>query len=315
MAYTKVAKKYSGKINEVTLGTGDKAITIGGRNVLPLHHFDGEVGNPPKVGLEITDIVPEDWNDALKDLYSDVIGDAAKWAKYVEDNYAPDFICLHFVGASPDGANKSVEECVEVAKQVADAITTPLVVAGSKNDEKDGELFAAVAEALQGKNILILAAKEENYKTVGAAGALAYQQKVAAESSVDINLAKQLNILMTQLGVKEEDIVMHLGSAAAGYGFEYLSSTMDRVILAALGQNDTTLQMPIITPAAFDTWGVKEAVASETDEPEWGNAEERGTHLEVTTAAACLVSGADAVIVRHPKSLQTVKNFIEGLLQ
>ncbi|MFZ7132770.1 MAG: acetyl-CoA decarbonylase/synthase complex subunit delta [Eubacteriales bacterium] len=314
MAYKKVAKKYSGKFKEVSIGTGDKAITIGGKNVLPFHYFDGEMGHSPKVGMEILDEVPKDWNQAITNLYEGVMEDTATWAKFVEEKYSPDFICVRFQGAHPDGKNKSVATCVEIAKKVSEAVSLPLVVAGCKDDGKDAEIFSAIAEALEGKNILLLAAKEENYKTVGAAGALAYKQKVAAESSVDINLAKQLNILMTQLGVKKEDMVMNVGCAAAGYGFEYVSSTMDRITLAALGQNDDSLQMPIITPVSFETWTVKESVATEQDEPQWGSMEERGIHMEISTASACLMSGSDAVVVRHPKSLETMKTFIHGLL-
>lgn len=314
MAYKKTAKKYSGKISQVTVGTGEKAITLGGKNVLPFYKFDGDAGNKPKVGIEIMDESPSEWSGEFAELYSEAGNDTAAWAKLVEEKYAPDFICLRFEGADPNGKNKSVEECVEVAKKVADSITVPLVVAGSKNNDKDAELFKNVAEALQGKNILLLAAKEENYKTVGAAGALAYGQKVAAESSVDINLAKQLNILMSQLGVKKEDIVMNVGCAAVGYGYEYVSSTMDRILLAALGQNDESLQMPIITAVSFDSWSVKESLATEADEPQWGNQMERGIHMEVSTAAACLVSGSDAVVVRHPKSLETMKKFVNSMM-
>ena len=166
MAYKKVGKKYSGKINEVTIGTGEKAISVGGKNVLPFHSFDGEIGSSPKIGMEILDEVPVDWNEGLKKLYDGVYDDTAKWAKFVEDNFSPDFICVRFLGADPDGANKSAAECAEIAKKVADAVSLPLVVSGCKNDEKDAEVFSAVAEALEGKNVLILSAKEENYKTV-----------------------------------------------------------------------------------------------------------------------------------------------------
>ena len=147
-----------------------------------------------------------------------------------------DFLCLHFEGADPNGANKSVEECVALAKAVSDAVTMPIVVMGCKNIEKDTELFNKVAEALAGKNILVLSARDENYKTVGASAGLAYNQKVGAESAVDINLAKQLNTVMTQLGVNAQNIVMNIGSAAAGYGYEYVASTLDRIKDAALKQ-------------------------------------------------------------------------------
>ena len=160
---------------------------------------------------------------------------------------------------------------------------------------------------------LILSEKEENYKAIGAAAGLAYNQIVGAESAVDINLAKQLNVVTTQLGVNAQKIVMNIGSAAAGYGYEYVVSTMDRIKGAALSQNDNMLQMPIITPVSAETWGVKEATASEADMPEWGSADERGIDMEVMTAAADLAAGSDAVILRHPEAVATISRMIKAL--
>ncbi|MFR3372383.1 MAG: acetyl-CoA synthase subunit delta, partial [Clostridioides difficile] len=141
----------------------------------------------------------------------------------------------------------------------------------------------------------------------------AYAHKVGAESSVDINLAKQLNVLLTQLGVKGENIVMNVGCSAVGYGYEYVASTMDRIRLAAFGQNDKTLQMPIITPVAFEVGHVKEAIAPIEDEPDWGCPEERTIAMEVSTAASVLVGGSNAVILRHPKSIETIKELVNAL--
>ena len=183
-----------------------------------------------------------------------------------------------------------------------------------KNAEKDAELFNKIAEALAGKNILVLSAREENYKAVGASAGLAYNQKVGAESAVDINLAKQLNTVMTQLGVNAQSIVMNIGSAAAGYGYEYVASTLDRVKAAALQQGDAQLQMPIMTPVSSDAWGVKEATAAEADMPEWGNQEERAIEMEVVTASACLAGGSDAVILRHPEAVATIAKMIDALI-
>ena len=142
---------------------------------------------------------------------------------------------------------------------------------------------------------------------------MANGHKVGAESAVDINLAKQLNVLMTQLGVAPNSIVMNLGSAAAGYGFEYVASTMDRVKAAALEQNDAMLQMPVITPVALETWSVKESIMSEADMPEWGDKEERAVDMEIVTASACLTSGSDAVILRHPASVKTIAAMLAAL--
>lgn len=305
---------YKGKINEVEVGKGEKVIKIGGQAAMAFYGFDGETGNTPKVGVEILDIFPEEWIDSLKELYKDVANNPVEWAKFVEKELEADFICLRFLGADPNGLDKKPEECAEIAKAVAEAISLPLVIAGTGNHEKDAKLFEKVAAAVEGKNCLFLAATEDNYKTVGAAAGLAYGHKVGAESSVDINLAKQLNVLMGQLGVKTEDVVMNIGCSAVGYGFEYLISTVDRIRLAALGQNDKTLQMPIITPVSFETWNVKEAIAEVEDAPEWGDREERAIGMEVSTAASIIAVGSDAVVVRHPKSLATIKKFAAALM-
>lgn len=312
--FKKSVQKFSGKICEVEIGTGDKSIKLGGEGVLPFHTFDGNTGNSPKVGMEISDTYPEAWTDALKDIYKDVSNDPVAWAKFVEEKYSPDFICLRLDSADPNGLDKPIEESVSTAKAVAEAIKTPLVIAGTGNHDKDAKLFEKVAQELDGYNVLLLSAVEDNYKTIAAAGAMAYNHKVVAESSVDINLAKQINILINQLGVSNEKIVDNVGCSAVGYGYEYVISTLDRVRLAALGQNDKTLQVPIITPVSFETWKVKESVESEIDSPQWGSQEERGIAMEIATATGVLASGSNAVVLRHPKSLETVRKFISELL-
>jgi len=313
MSFAPKTQPYSGKINAVTLGTGDKAIVIGGQNVLPFYTFDAPIENAPKIGVEISYSASE-WDVAgLKEFYAGcaTLTDFAKKAETME---GADFICLNFDAADPNGADKSVAECVADAKAVAEVVTMPIVVMGCKNADKDAELFTALAEALAGKNVLFMAAKNENYKTVGASVALANGQKVGAETADDINLAKQLNIMMKGLNVNPESIVMDIGTAAVGYGYEYAASTFDRIRLAALAQSDADLQMPILAAVCNDVWGVKESTASEEDEPAWGNREERAISMEVATAAADLTGGADAVVLRHPASVAAVKKFITELV-
>lgn len=314
MAFVPKAQAFSAHINAVTLGTGDKSIVIGGENVLPFYTFDAPMENAPKIGVEISDLGLENYQaPGFKAFYEgcNTMADMAKKAQTIE---GASFLCLYFEGADPNGHNKSVEECVAQLKEVAEVTDMPLVIMGCKNVEKDAALFSAMAEAIQGRNALFLSAREENYKSVGASVAMAYNQKMGAESAVDINLAKQLNVLVGQLGVPAGSVVMNVGSAAAGYGFEYVASTLDRVKAAALAQNDNMLQMPIITPVSTETWGVKESVAPETEMPEWGNAEERGIEMEVTTAAACLASGSDAVILAHPASIAAIAKMIDALV-
>ena len=313
MAFTPKTAPFSGKINAVTLGTGDKAIVIGGQNVMPFYTFDAAIENAPKIGVEISDAADNWTAKGLVDFYAGCTTMAER-AKKAETMEGADFIALNFESADPNGANRSVADCVADAKAVAEAVSMPIVIMGCKNMEKDGELFAKISEALQGKNILVMSAKNEDYKTVGASVALAYGQKVGAETADDINLAKQLNIMLKGLTIKPENIVMNIGTAAVGYGYEYVASTLDRVRLAALQQSDADLQMPIVAPVSTDTWGVKESVASEEDEPAWGCQEERAIEMEVSTAAANLTGGADAVIMRHPAAIATIKKFITELV-
>ena len=313
MAFTPKTAACSGRINAVTLGTGDKAVIIGGQNVLPFYTFDGAIENAPKIGVEISDAADTWTAPGLVDFYAGC-ATMAERAKKAETMPGAAFLALNFESADPNGANRSVADCVADAKAVAEAVSMPLVVMGCKNMEKDGELFSKIAEALQGRNVLFLSAKSEDYKTVGASVALAYGQKVGAETADDINLAKQLNIMLKQLSIKPENIVMNIGTAAVGYGYEYVASTLDRVRLAALQQGDADLQMPIIAPVSTDTWGVKESTASEEDEPTWGNVEERAIQMEISTAAANLTGGADAVILRHPAAVATISKFIAELI-
>ena len=313
MPLNKKLQKFSATVRSVELGTGDKTTTLGGGNTYPFYTFDNPTANPAKIGIEISDLGLADEPDCIKEFYAgcETVVDMAKKVVTVE---GADFLVLKLIGGDPNGENKSIEELVEVAKAVADAVDFPLVVEGCKNVEKDAQLLAKVAEALQGKNVLLMSAKEENYKNVGAAAGLAYDQLLGAESAVDINLAKQLNVLIKQLGVDPGKVVMNVGSAAAGYGFDYCISTLDRVKGAALGQSDDSLLMPIITPVADETWSVKEASASEEDVPEWGSVVERAIDMEITTAVACLSCGSDAVILKHPTSIATVSAMIKALV-
>ena len=313
MSFVPKKQAYSAHINAVTLGTGDKATVIGGQNVLPFYSFDAPIENAPKIGVEVSDNAAAWTAPALKEFYAGCTT-MAEYAAKAATMPGADFIALNFESADPNGADRPVADCVADAKAVAEATDMPLVVMGCKNMEKDGELFSKIAEALQGKNVLFMSAKNEDYKTVGASVGLAYGQKVGAETADDINLAKQLNIMLKGVGVKAESIVMNIGTAAVGYGYEYVASTLDRVRAAALAQSDADLQMPIIAPVSTDTWSVKESIATAEDVPEWGDQEERAIGMEVSTAAANLTGGADAVIMRHPAAVATIKKFITELV-
>jgi acetyl-CoA decarbonylase/synthase complex subunit delta len=278
MPYKQDSQVFPGRINTLKIGMGDSEIALGGENVMPFYTFDAPITNRPKVGVAISDSGYYKGLPGSDAFYAGAVT-AVHAAKAAATMQGADFLAISLEGAHPDKGDKTPEECAALIRDIADAVDIPIAVLGCKHLDKDAKVFEKVSEAVHGKNVLILSAREENYKAIGAAAGLAYSQKVTAESDVDINLAKQLNVLMTQLGVKPDNMAMNLGSAAAGYGFEYIASTIDRVKIAALAQNDAMLQMPIITPVFLETWAVKESIATEEDYPEWGCIEARGVNM------------------------------------
>lgn len=309
------AKKqaYHGTIGSVTLGTGENAITLGGQSVLPFYGFDAPIPNEPKIGVEISDIAVERELPELSEFYAGCTDMAQRAARAAQMDGC-DFICLSFASADPNGENRAVADCVRDAVAVADAVSKPIAVMGCRNAEKDIALFSEIAHTLPGRNILFLSAKEETYFQLAEAISPDSGHKLCAETADDISLAKQLNILLRGASVPASNTVMNIGTAAVGYGYEYVASTLDRIRLAALEQNDENLQLPIVAPVASDAWEVKESTASEEDEPSWGEREERGISMEITTAAANLTGGADAVILRHPAAVAAVKKWIDALI-
>ncbi len=312
MAFTPQAEKYNGEIQQVTLGSGDAALTIGGEKVLPFHGFEGEAGSRQIIAMEVLDAPPEEWPEGLTSVLGDVLSDPVAWAKKCQDEFSAEAICLSLAGTDPNGANLSAEEAAKTAMAVSDAISVPLIVYGSGNVEKDAEVLPAVAEALSGKNIVLGPVKEDNYKTV-VATALGYKDVVAGETPIDVNMAKQLNILMTNLGMPSDKILIDPSTGALGYGLDYTYSVMERDRLSALLQGDKVLQMPLINNLAKEVWKSKEAKVPAAEEPGWGDESERGILWEVLTGVALLMSGADVLIVRHPKSAETLRKTIEVL--
>ena len=312
MPFKQEPQRFMAKINTLAVGSGGNEITLGGESVLPFYSFDAPIECCPKIGVAISDSGYYKGVPGIEEYFSgaDTAIDAAKIAAAMP---GVDFLVVCLEGAHPEKGDKSPAECAALVKDIVETVDIPVAVEGCRNIDKDALLFEKVAEAVQGKNVLILSAREENYKAIAAAAGLAYSHKVGAESAVDINLAKQLNVLISQIGVKTGNMAMNLGSAAAGYGFEYVVSTIDRVKSAALAQSDAMLQMPIVTPVYSETWAVKESIADEADYPEWGSAELRGVHMEVATAAACLAAGSNAVILRHPESIAAVSALIQAL--
>ncbi len=312
MAVEKVKESYTGKIREVELGTGDKAVKVGGAGVYPFYSFEGDMGNPPRIAFEVWDSETDDWAEAAKEPFKDVISDPAAWAKKCVDEYGAEMIALRLTSTDPNGQNASADSVIPKVKSVLDAVGVPVMVLGVGNDEKDAEVLRKVAEELEGRNLVIGPVVEKNYKTVGA-GAIGFKHTVLSSTPIDVNLAKQLNTLLGNLGVPDSKILMDPTTGGIGYGLEYTYSVMERDRMAALVQQDEKLQQPLVCYVGLEVWKTKEAKQSQQEAPLLGEPKLRGVMLESVTAITLLLAGADVVIMRHPEAVQKVKEIIKEL--
>ena len=312
MAFEIPKIQYTGKIKEITLGKGDKAVTVGGETSYPFHLFEGEMPNKPKIAMEVYDVAPEDWAEAALEPFKGVTDDPVAWAKKCVEEYKADMIALQLRSTDPNGLNRSAEEAAETVKKVVGAVDVPVIVWGSDNDDKDAEVLRKVSEVCEGENVIIGPVVEGNYKLVGA-GAIGYKHTAIASTPIDINLAKQLNILLGNLGVPDGQIIVDPTTGGLGYGIEYTYSVMERDRMAALTQQDEKLQFPMLCNMAREIWKTKEAKLGEREEPTLGDAKKRGILMEAITAVLLLLAGADVLIMRHPGAVKLVREYIEEM--
>jgi acetyl-CoA decarbonylase/synthase complex subunit delta len=310
-------KKWPGQVREIVLGateaeggTRSKAVTIGGENTLPFLDFEASVPNPPRIAVEIVDRRPTDWSPILLETWGSVIDDIAAWAKAVE-KLDVDLIVLQISLTDADGQETTAEQARSSVRKVLDATGLPLVVFGPGQIDKDIELLVAVAEEAAGERIVLGVCDDKNYKTIVAA-AMAHGHLVDARTAMDVNLAKQLNILINDVGLPLERVVMDPTTAALGYGVEYGYSAMERLRLAAL-QGDKMTQQPMLVTPGEEAWRMKEAKVGEEVPAAWGDWEERAISWETLTASTLIESGADVVVLRHPESVRRIKSMISKL--
>ena len=318
MSVTLVKERYSSKVGEVVLGatsdqggTRTSTVTVGGDGTLPFLHFEGEMQNRPVIAMEVNDIVPS-WNDTIKSQFGDVLNSPAAWAKKCVDEYGADLIYLKLIGADPEGENRSPEDCARIVKEVLSAVGVPLIVSGCDDDEKNNEIMAAIAEASTGENLLLGLAEQDNYKSIAAA-AMVHKHTLIARSPLDINICKQLNILINEMGLPLNKIVIDPMIGGLGFGIEYAYSIMERARLGALA-NDKMLSMPMICTVGYEANRCKEANASADEFPGWGDLQDRGVLWEAITASAMLQVGASILVMRNPAAVSLVKKNIADLM-
>ncbi|NQT72220.1 MAG: acetyl-CoA decarbonylase/synthase complex subunit delta [Chloroflexi bacterium] len=302
--------KWTGKIRELKFGGGGrKEVIIGGASTLPYLKFEGEPCNPTRVAITIHDCEPP-YPPGLLSAWGDVVKDPSEWAKKAVEIGA-DIICLRLTSAHPETANTGAVEAKATVDKVLSAVDVPLIVLGPGVAEKDNEVLMAVSETAKGQRIALGNCEEKNYKTI-AAVAISDGHIAIAKTPLDINLAKQLNVLVSDVGVPMDSIIMDPDTGALGYGIEYGYSINERLRLAAL-MGDSMCQIPIINHAGPETWRQKEARAAEGVPAEWGSLDERAVIWEELTAIACINSGADLLVMNHPKAVEMIKATIGKL--
>lgn len=310
MGFEFFKETYAGAIQQITLGKGDKAVTIGGESCYPFYQFEGKMPQKPKIAMEIWDMAPEEWPEAALAPFKDVVGDAAAWAKKCVKEFGAKIIVLQLKSTDPNGANASPEAAAATVKKVLAAVDVPLIVWGVANVEKDEAVLKKIAEECQGKNLILGPVEDKNHKGIGAA-AMGYGHAIISSSPIDVNLAKQINILLENLGVSLSKVIIDPTTGGLGYGLEYSYSVMERLRMAALSQGDDKLQLPLINNLGNEIWKCKEAKQTVAEAPTLGDPEKRGILMEAVGAVAYLMAGSDILIMRHPEAIRLVKAYID----
>lgn len=319
MATQLMIEKWQGEVATVTIGaaktdggTRANVVKIGGEKGLPFLFQEGALPNKPVIAFEIWDIPPTDWPQDLMKSFGSVVNDPFAWAEKCVSEYKAEILCVRMQGAHPDFGNKSADDSAKFISQLLKKVSVPLVIIGSGDDQKDGQVLPLCCEAAKSERCLVGSAVQENYKTlVGAV--LADGHNIIAESPIDINIAKQLNILISDMGLSLDRIVINPTIGPLGYGLEYAYSIMERARLAALA-GDKTVGSPFVCFVGQETWRTKEAMISQREFPAWGPEPERGIAWEVITAAALIQAGADLLVMRHPKAVEKINKYVDNLV-
>jgi len=302
---------YTGAIRQTVLGDEASGIKVGGENTLPFHLFEGSMANSPKIAFDVLDVKPDEWPDSLARHYQDVLDNPLAWAQKCVKEYGADAICLSMVSTDPNGLNRPSGEAAKAAAEVVKNIEVPVIVWGCGNGEKDTETLREITSLIGDKKVCLAPLSDSNYRAIGAT-AMAFQYPMVAASPIDVNLAKQLNILLENLGVSLDSVLIDPSIGALGYGIEYSYSVMERIRLAALTQKDEKLQVPFICNLGREVWKAKECRLP-SDEM-IGDQETRGILMEAITASCMLMAGGELMIMRHPRAVSLTKSLIAGLM-
>ena len=303
--------KYSGIIRSVKMGNDGNEKLVGGSASMPFQLFEGDHPNKPLIAMEVADVKPEEWPETVSQHFSDVFENPVAWAEKCVKTYGAEAIAITLGSTDPNGMNRSAADAAKTAADVIAAVDVPVIVWGCGNSDKDTETLRDITSLIGDKKVCLSPLEDSNYRTIGAT-AMAFQHPIVAASPIDVNLAKQLNILLENLGVSLDTVLMDPSIGALGYGIEYTYSVMERIRIAALTQQDEKLQVPIICNLGCEVWKAKETKLPSDDMI--GDQETRGIMMEALTASCMLMAGGEVMIMRHPKAIALTKAMIAGLM-
>jgi acetyl-CoA synthase len=315
-SFTVPPEKVNVTIRTVTLGgegTRTSKLEIGGAAALPFRHFEGDVGRAPAIAMEVFDEAPKNYPQSLRDAYGALLKDPAAMAQHCVDKLGAQAISVRLAATHPDQGDRSPEQAAEVVGAVLKAVGVPIIVTGPSHYEKNNAVMKHIAATFAGENLLLNWVETDNYKTIAAA-AMGYNHAVVAQTPIDVNMAKQLNILLTNMGVAPEKIIVDPMTGAIGYGLEYTYSVMERIRTSAF-TGDPMLAMPLLVNPGFEVARTKESRAPQEAFPLWGPERDRGALLEVATAMSFINAGADLVVLYSPLAATTVKRKIAEMMK
>jgi len=293
-------------------GTRGKTYTVGGADCMPFHFWEGKMPNKPLVAMEVFDSVSEKYPGILRKAYGDVSGDPVKMAKLCVEKYGAELISVNLDGTHPERENRSGKQSVELVKSILEAVDVPLIITGTSHYDKNNEVMKAIAQSCEGENLLFNWVEQDNYRTIAGA-VMAYGHTLVAQAPIDVNISKQLNILLTNMGLAPDKIIIDPMTSAIGYGIEYTYSVMERIRLTGLG-GDNMLLSPMIVSVGMECSKIKEFKAPESSFPEWGDLAKRTAYWEIATATTLLYAGADILILYNPEAVTTIKKTINSLM-
>ncbi len=253
------------------------------------------------LAIEIPYCFDETYPDILKEIWqTESIFEILKKAQ----NINTDLISVKF-NIKEEIFEKEKENIKDFLKRIK-GINKPLILRGANNSSLDKKLIPLLCNYAPKKSIIAFA-EEDTYEEI-VPHVIKNEHIIVLRTPIDINIAKELNILTTDKGIDPNKILIDPDMGGLGYGLDYGYSIIEKIRMAAF-DGDTMLNMPIIAFIGEESYRAKEA-KSNTFDKQWGNYEQRAAMWEIAGASAMISAGANIVVLWNPKSIETLKGLL-----